>query len=525
MKSVLLILLAAALLPAAEPNTLTPAEQAAGWKLLFDGSTMNGWRDPSQLTPKGDAWSIEGCLKANKNPRITEDLFTTGTFADFELKFEWRISPAGNSGLKYRIQDTVFLDNTKAPKDIKRFEDKVGYELEHHTASRAALAPESRAQDYVVGFEFQAIDNDGNVDGRRGGSHSSGALYDMVAPSKQTAKPVGEFNQSRLLVLGNHVEHWLNGVKVVDAQLDAPEIEKAIAGRWKGTGIYDLLLKQPKKSCPISLQNHDDVAWFRDIKIRPMSGAQAAIEYGIRTLRNVADERRGTVTVDLARQIRALPTGGDRMKLALNLANLSTEGDFGPGTLQEVADTLTAAIRAEPQPIADAFATLAQLVRYEGVTTTITDAPGFQSAMRSLEADDARRAHADFTLADLTGHTWTRSALSGKVVLVNFWATWCPPCRKEMPDLQVLQRRFGDQGLVVLAVSDEEAGKVSSYLDGKGYEFPILLDPAGKAAEAFAVNGIPKTFIFDRRGKLAAQSIDMRTQKQFLAMLAEAGLQ
>ena len=264
-KSVLLILLAAALLPAAEHNTLTPAERAAGWKLLFDGTTMNGWRDPSKLTPKGDAWSIEDdCLKANKNPRITEDLFSNETYTDFELKFEWRISPGGNSGLKYRIQDTVFLDNAKGPKDTKRFEDKVGYELEHRESTRAALTPEGRAQDYVVGFEFQLIDNDGNADGRRGGSHSSGALYDMVAPSKQTAKPVGEFNQSRLLVLGNHVEHWLNGVKVVDTEFwtDAWKKRKT-ESKWKDEADYGMV-----KSGHICLQDHGGGIWFKNIKVR-----------------------------------------------------------------------------------------------------------------------------------------------------------------------------------------------------------------------------------------------------------------
>src|SRR5438270_2909814 len=91
-------------------NALTPEESKAGWVLLFDGKTMTNWVDPRQKTPPGDAWSIEdGTLKAAKSPRIREDLFTERTFRDFELVFDWRISPAGNSGVKYRIQDHLFV--------------------------------------------------------------------------------------------------------------------------------------------------------------------------------------------------------------------------------------------------------------------------------------------------------------------------------------------------------------------------------------------------------------------------------
>lgn len=270
-KAAILLLITGALAASSAENVLTPAEKAAGWKLLFDGHSMKGWRDPTKMTPVGDSWSIEdGCLKANKKPRVREDLLTTDTFTDFELLFEWRISPAGNSGLKYRAQDSVFLDSTKRLKTAKRFEEQVGYEMEHRLGSRAKLAPDASSEDYLVAFEYQTIDNEGHPDGRRGGSHSSGALYDMVAPSQATAKPIGEFNQSRIVLKGNHVEHWLNGVKVVDTNLDSPEIRQALERRWKGTGVYRLLAEQPKKNCPIALQNHNDEAWFRNIKIRPL---------------------------------------------------------------------------------------------------------------------------------------------------------------------------------------------------------------------------------------------------------------
>jgi peroxiredoxin len=167
---------------------------------------------------------------------------------------------------------------------------------------------------------------------------------------------------------------------------------------------------------------------------------------------------------------------------------------------------------------------LASLVRYEHVQVAI-EAPQFAAAMAKLEADDAKRQQADFTLADLQGKTWTLKDLRGKVVLLNFWATWCPPCRKEMPDLEGLYHRFESQGFVVLAISDEEAAKVSPFLAERNITYPVLLDAGRKVNEQFRIEGIPKSFVYDRNGKLVAQSIDMRTQRQFLEMLALAGLQ
>ena len=154
-----------------------------------------------------------------------------------------------------------------------------------------------------------------------------------------------------------------------------------------------------------------------------------------------------------------------------------------------------------------------------------SDAPQFSAAMAKLEADDAKRQQADFTLTDLQGKSWHLKDLRGKVVLLNFWATWCPPCRKEMPDLEELYHRFDNQGFVVLAISDEDAAKVSPFLAERNITYPVLLDPGRKVNEQFRIEGIPKSFVYDRSGKLVAQSIDMRTQRQFLEMLAQAGLQ
>jgi len=246
----------------AADNQLTPQEKAAGWKSMFDGKTFAGWEDQSKKTPPGTSFTIEdGCLKAVKNPGFTEDLFTLDTYSDFEMEFDWKISPGGNSGVKYRIQDRVILG--PAPRGQK-FEDQVNDSLKNRIAVRPG-----KGQEYVVGFEYQALDNQRHPDARRGLNHQSGALYDFLAPLKDATLPVGEFNHSRLLVKGDHIEHWLNGVKVVDGSLKSPEIRNASAARWGADSpVTKMLVEQPKKSCQISLQNHDDEAWFKNLKIR-----------------------------------------------------------------------------------------------------------------------------------------------------------------------------------------------------------------------------------------------------------------
>jgi peroxiredoxin len=248
---------------------------------------------------------------------------------------------------------------------------------------------------------------------------------------------------------------------------------------------------------------------------------EAQIETQLHQLRKLPDAERIKVTQSLAIEIRQLPATSDKKEpLAEQLANLVTEGDPGQETLQEVAATLADALHQHPT--ADGFATLAELVRYEHVQVSCDD-PQFTAATRKLEADDRARQHADFTLTDLNGMKWSLRSLAGKVVLVNFWATWCPPCRKEMPDMEALYQRFSPRGLVILAISDEDSDKVKPFIAEKKYDYPVLLDPGHKVGQLFDVVGIPKSFLYGQ--KLVTRAIDRRTEQQFLAMLKQAGLE
>jgi peroxiredoxin len=258
------------------------------------------------------------------------------------------------------------------------------------------------------------------------------------------------------------------------------------------------------------------------------SSQERPISEQIGGLRALPDDVRGQATKKLALQIRQLSVTPNKLRLAYSLAMLSTEGDFGHDMLQEVATTLAAALHEQPLPPekgqpARPYVELAELVRYEHVQATLDD-PQFAAAVSKLEADNARRDQADFTLADLDGKPWTLKEQRGKVVLLNFWATWCPPCRKEMPDLEKLYQQFKGQDLVILAISDEDPGKVLPFVAQQKVTYPILLDPGRKVNGLFQIQGIPKTFVYDRNGKLVAQSIDMRTRRQFLELLAQAGL-
>jgi peroxiredoxin len=242
-------------------------------------------------------------------------------------------------------------------------------------------------------------------------------------------------------------------------------------------------------------------------------------------------------------QMRALPTDADRAKLVLrivadiralppamaklgpisSLANLATEGDLGKEALNAVASTLALALKETPGTAAN-YVELAKLVRYEHLAPLPAD-PSLDAATALLALHDRVVQESGFTLAGLDGKTYDLDALRGKVVLLNFWATWCPPCRREMPDMEKLYQRFSGKGLVVLAVSDEKRETVEDFLKKQNYTFPVLLDSDRKVNAAFGIEGIPNSFLFDRQGKRVAQTIDMRAERQFLEMFQTAGLE
>lgn len=212
-------------------NTLTPAEKKAGWVLLFDGKTTTGWRRFKKQDFPKEIWVVEdGCLKhlPKDHGGGGGDIITTAQFNDFDFQFEWRISEAGNSGVKYFVTEE---------------------------------------RDGPVAHEYQVLDDDKHPDGRIGPHRQTAAFYDVLPPdSKKVLRPVGEFNLSRILVKGNHVEHWLNGTKVLEYELDSDALKAAIAkSKFKNVAGFGTKIKGH-----ILLQDHGDEVYFRNLKIREL---------------------------------------------------------------------------------------------------------------------------------------------------------------------------------------------------------------------------------------------------------------
>jgi hypothetical protein len=240
-------------------NTLTDEERAAGWRLLFDGKTFAGWNDPAASQPAGDSWTIrDGALVAQKNPRILEDLTTAESFQDFELFFDWRIQPGGNSGVKYRVWDSVFLLHEKPGWD----HGKLG--------ERAALGANERGQTYLVSLEFQLLDDERHPDAKNGADRRAGALYAFREPVAPANAPAGEWHTGRLVVRGSHVEHWIDGTQLLSGDFQDPETMERIKKRWsRHESVWRKFLERAGKPSPIALQNHgDSVVEFHNLKIR-----------------------------------------------------------------------------------------------------------------------------------------------------------------------------------------------------------------------------------------------------------------
>jgi peroxiredoxin len=244
----------------------------------------------------------------------------------------------------------------------------------------------------------------------------------------------------------------------------------------------------------------------------------------IEKLSDLPDEVRARAIRDLVVRIRQQPKAY-AVALAYNLAIAAAEATERD-TLQEVTTTLVDAVQKSPNEYRNdsEYTMLAKLARYYHMQVTLDD-PRYEAEISKLQADDQHRSAADFTLTDVQGREWNLSSLRGKVVLVNFWATWCPPCRRELPDLGLLYERFRDRGFVILAVTDEEVSKVKPFLSQQKVSYPVLLDPGHKVKDLFGIDGIPQTLVYDREGHLVAQAIDRPAMHGFLDMLAQAGLQ
>jgi 3-keto-disaccharide hydrolase len=225
MKSVILLL--ALSMAWGADNRLTDAERAAGWRLLFDGATTEGWLEITGKPFPSNCWTVEdGSLKALVRTDGFQDIRTKDTFASFDLEFDWKMLKDGNSGVKYFIAKVDEWTNQEGR--------------------------QARAR----GLEYQLAD-DSNADAASDPRRVAGSLYSLIAPAPRIPPRIGEFNHSRLLVNGHHVEHWLNGIKTVEFDAGNADVLKQLGGTLPETS-------------PISLQNHSSETWFRNIKIRPL---------------------------------------------------------------------------------------------------------------------------------------------------------------------------------------------------------------------------------------------------------------
>jgi len=216
--------------PAAD-NTLTEQQKADGWKLLFDGQTMSGWR--FYKDKENDTWEVvDGTLhcKIAGDSAATKraDLITTDKFKNFELSFDWKISEKQNSGVMFRVTE------------------------EFEVA-------------YATGPEFQLID-DANYPGGVKELNQTGANYDVHAAENKKLNAVGEWNNSKIVVNGTHVEHWINGSKVVDYEINSDDWKKRVAAsKWKEYPKYGLA-----EEGHIDLQDHGGEVWFKNVMIKTL---------------------------------------------------------------------------------------------------------------------------------------------------------------------------------------------------------------------------------------------------------------
>jgi hypothetical protein len=207
----------------------------AGWTPLFDGRTLKGWRAYKKADAAGTRWRVENGLltvPANdgQDTRGARDLITTATYDQFELAWEWRVSPGGNSGVKYFVLEDM---------------------------------------DAAIGHEYQIIDDQKHPDAQIGPERQTASFYDVLAASSRPVRPVGEFNESRVIVSGTHVEHWLNGTRVLEYELESPALKAAV----QDSKFKDVARFGKRQKGHILLQDHGDAVWYRNIRVRPLSAS------------------------------------------------------------------------------------------------------------------------------------------------------------------------------------------------------------------------------------------------------------
>ena len=224
-------------------NTLSEAEKAEGWQLLFDGETLNGWRSFNETELLGGWHVVDGCIQAKgEGGDASGYIVTDKQYANFELVWDWKLTHGGNSGMLYHV-------------------------VEH---------PKFKVP-YVTGPEYQLIDNEGweevNAPTKLEEWQKLGVDYAMHLPdyNKMKVNPVGEWNSSKIVYDNGHVEHWLNGEKILEFEAYTEDwFAKKASGKWGTATEYGL-----SHTGVICLQDHGDPASFRNIKIKELPEKRA----------------------------------------------------------------------------------------------------------------------------------------------------------------------------------------------------------------------------------------------------------